>query len=333
MVRNWMVAAMVCAGLFLGCSTEESVDEGSGEMLVSDRGASTIAHFLRASTAEGAILPQTFIRGSNTRLAQPGQLSYDVESKRLIVPNGGDNSILFFEDVLNQSESVPPRRFLTGIGTQLNRPVGVHLDSAHNELYVANGGSNNVLVFGNASTIDGATAPLRTLSGSATRISSISAMVLDVSTDRLWIADPVANALLVFNNASTLNGNVPPNRTILGTNTRLQAPQSLLFINKQLFVGCTNSILRFDDSDSMDGNIAPTAIIQGASTLLSRPQQMLLRPDKDELFVVDSGAAAVLVFENPSTINGGPAPLRRLQGSQTGFMDPVGLVLDFTASP
>lgn len=332
MSRNWMVAAMVCAGLFLGCSTEESVDEGRGELLVANRGASSIARFLRASTAEGAILPQTTIRGSNTRLSQPGQLSYDSTSKRLIVPNGGDNSILFFEDVLNQAESVPPKRFLSGIGTQLNRPVGVHLDSAHNELYVANAGSNNVLVFGNASSIEGATAPLRTLSGSATRISGVSAIVLDSGTDRLWVADPIANALLVFNNASTLNGNIPPNRYILGTNTKLQAPQSLLFINKQLFVGCTSSILRFDDSDSIDGNIAPTATIQGASTLLSRPQQMALRPDKDELFVVDSGAAAVLVFETPSTVNGGPAPLRKIQGSQTGFMDPAGLVLDFTAA-
>ncbi|MBX3167473.1 MAG: hypothetical protein KF760_08670 [Candidatus Eremiobacteraeota bacterium] len=333
MLRNWMLVALVCAGLLPGCSTEESVDQGRGEMLVSNRGASTIAHFLRASTAEGAILPQTSIRGSNTRLAQPGQLSYDPASQSLIVPNGGDNSILFFEDVLNQSESVPPKRFLNGIGTQLNRPVGVHYDSAHDELYVANGGSNSVVIFGSASTIEGATAPLRTLGGSATKISSLSAILLDSSTDRLWVADPVANALLVFNNASTLNGNLPPNRIILGSNTQLQAPQSLLLINQQLFVGCTSSILRFDNSDSLDGNIAPTATIQGASTLLSRPQQMVLRPDKEELFVVDSGAAAVLVFENPTTINGGPAPLRRIQGSQTGFTDPVGLALDFTATP
>ena len=330
MMRNWMVAALVCASLFSGCSTEEADEEGTGVLLVSNRGAATIARFERASKAEGAILPQTYLRGSNTRLAQPGQLSYDSGTRRLIVPNGGDNSILFFEDVLNASESVPPRRFLTGIGTQLNRPVGVHHDSAHDQLYVANAGSNSVLIFGNASTIEGATAPLRSLSGSATKISSISAIVLEPTTDRLWVADPVANALLVFNNASTLNGNVPPNRYILGTNTKLLAPQSLLFINKQLFVGCTSAILRFDASDSIDGNVAPTAVIQGSATLLSRPQQMVLRPDKEELFVVDAGAAAVLVYENPTTINGGPSPLRRIQGAQTGFADPVGLALDFT---
>ncbi|MBN9420178.1 MAG: hypothetical protein J0I12_32310 [Candidatus Eremiobacteraeota bacterium] len=333
MLRTWISALLVCAGLCLtGCSTEETTDEGTGILLVANRGASSIAQFKRASSAEGAILPQTTIRGANTRLSQPGQISYDATTKKLIVPNGGDNSVLFFDDVLNQSEGVPPTRFLTGLGTQLNRPVGVQLDSAHDQLYVANGGSNNIVVFGNASTIEGGTAPVRTLSGSSTRISGISAMVLDSNNDRLWVADPVANALLVFNNASTLNGNVPPNRYILGTNTKLTSPQSLLFINSQLFVACTSSILRFDQSDSIDGNIAPTATIEGTATLLSRPQQMVLRPDKDELFVVDSGASAVLVYENPATINGGPSPLRRIQGAQTGFSDPAGLALDFSAN-
>jgi DNA-binding beta-propeller fold protein YncE len=332
MLRNWAIVGLlgVCS-LLSGCTTEETTTEGTGILLVANRGAGNIAQFRRASTAEGAILPQTYIRGSNTRLSQPGQLSYDATTKRLIVPNGGDNSILFFDDVLNQAEGVPPTRSISGVGTQLNRPVGVILDSGHDELYVANGGTNNVIVFSNASTIEGGTAPLRTLGGSSTRISSISAIWLDSSTDRLWVADPVANSLLVFNGASTINGNVPPNRVVLGTNTRLTSPQSLLFINKQLFVGCTSSILRFDQSDSIDGNIAPTAVIEGTATLLSRPQQMAFRPDKEELFVADTGASAVFVYENPTSINGGPAPLRRIQGSQTGFADPAGLVLDFSA--
>lgn len=333
MLRNWLLALTVCLSVCLaGCSTEESSEEGTGVLLVSNRGGDAILHFKRASTAEGAILPQTYIRGSNSRISQPGQLSYDATTKKLIVPNGGDNSILFFDDVLNKSEGAPPTRFLTGMGTQLNRPIGVQLDSAHDQLYVANGGSSSIVIFGNASTIEGGTAPLRTISGSSTRLSGISAMLLDTNNDRLWVADPVANALLVFNNASTLNGNVPPNRYILGTNTRLASPQSLLLINSQLFVGCTSSILRFDQSDSIDGNIAPTATLAGTATLLSRPQQMALRPDKEELFVVDSGASAVLVYENPTTINGGPSPLRRIQGSQTGFSDPAGIALDFSAN-
>lgn len=332
-MRNWVIVGMACVCLFVtGCSTNEDEEDGTGVLLVANRGAATIAHFKRATTAEGAILPQVFLRGANTRLNQPGQLNYDAAARRLIVPNGGDNSILFFDDVLNSAEGVPPRRFLSGTGTQLNRPVSVHLDTSHDELYVANGGSNSVVVFSNASTIDGATAPLRTLSGSNTKISSISAIWLDSGTDRLWVADPVGGALLVFNNASTLNGNVPPNRTIVGSNTRLLSPQSMLFINKQLFVGCTSSILRFDNSDTLDGNIAPTTIIEGSTTLLSRPQQMVLRPDKDELYVVDAGAAAVLVFEKPETFTGAPPPLRKILGAQTGFVDPVGLVLDLTAT-
>ncbi|MBS2035061.1 hypothetical protein JST97_08730 [bacterium] len=328
-----LLAGLLGAGLLIaGCSTEEAEDLGKGDLLIANRGGGSIAHFKHASKAEGAILPQTWIRGASTYLSQPGQLAYDVTSKRLIVPNGGDNSILFFEDVLNASEGVPPRRRLMGVGTQLSRPVSVQLDAGRDQLYVANGGSNSVVVFGSASTIDGATAPLRTLSGSSTKITSVSAIWLDTTNDRLWVADPVAGALLVFNGASTVNGNVPPNRYIIGTNTKLLAPQSLLFINKQLFVGCTSSIIRFDNSDSIDGNIAPTAMIQGTATQLSRPQQMALRSDKDELYVVDAGAAAVFVFDTPETVNGGPAPLRRIQGAQTGFADPVGLALDMTTS-
>lgn len=330
-MKGLIAAVLGIALLVTGCSTEEEVEEGKGHLLVSNRGGGSIAHFLRATRAEGAILPQTYIRGANTHLSQPGQLAYDANIRRLIVPNGGDNSILFFDNVLNSAEGVPPVRRLMGVGTQLNRPVSVFLDSGHDQIYVANGGSNNVVVFGSASTIDGATAPLRTLSGSATKITSISAIWLDSTNDRLWVADPLAGALLVFNNASTINGNVPPTRYIIGSNTKLLAPQSLLFINTKLFVGCTSSILRFDNSDSIDGNIAPTASIQGAATLLSRPQQMQLRPDKNELYVVDAGAAAVFVFDTPDTVNGGPSPLRKIQGSQAGFSDPVGLVLDLTA--
>jgi DNA-binding beta-propeller fold protein YncE len=328
-----LLALVLCMALFIaGCSTQQSEPEGIGHLLISNRGGGSIAHFLHATTAEGSILPQTYIRGANTHLSQPGQLAYDANIHRLIVPNGGDNSILFFDDVLHSAEGVPPVRRLMGVGTQLSRPVSVVLDSGHDQLYVANGGSNSVEVFGAASTIDGATAPLRILSGSATKITAISAIWLDTTNDRLWVADPIAGALLVFNNASTINGNVPPNRYITGSNTQLVAPQSLLFINGKLLVGCTSSIVRFDNSDSIDGNIAPTALIQGSSTLLSRPQQMQLRPDKNELYVVDAGAAAVFVFATPDTVNGGPAPLRKIQGSQTGFTDPVGLVLDLTTS-
>ena len=322
---------LLCLLIFSGCSTAtETVDPGQGVVFVSNRGGGALLRFDEATKLSGDVLPKTFVRGALTRLSQPGALTYEADARRLYVPNGGDNSILVFDNVRDSSENVPPTRILFGLGTQLNRPVGVLRDAAHDLLYVANAGTNSVLVYENASTIEGGTAPVRTLVGSTTRISGISSIWLDVDNDRLWVVDPIASSLLVFNQASALNGNVPPNRIISGSNTRMQSPQSILIVGKRVFVACTGAIVRFDDGDAISGNVAPTAVVTGGTTTLSRPQQMVLRSDNDEMYVIDPGASALLVFSSFSSANGAPAPLRRLQGSLTNFVDPVGLVLDLS---
>lgn len=317
--------------LLVGCSTtQEEEEQGQGVLFVSNRGASNLARFDEATTVNGDVLPQRLIRGNLTRLLQPGALTYEAASRRMYVPNGGDSSILVFDNVREASENVPPTRILFGLGTQLSRPVHVQLDPARDLLYVANGGTSSVTVYANASTIQGGVAPVRTLAGSSTQIGAISFLWLDIENDRLWVADPVSSSLLVFNQISTLNGNVPPTRVISGSNTRLASPQALLLVGKRLYVACTSAILRFEDADAITGNVAPTASITGPATILSRPQQMALRADKDELYVADSGASAVLVFSNASTANGGPPPIRRIFGTLPGFTDVVGLVLDFS---
>ena len=328
-MRLWL--GLLLLMLLVGCSTsEEEKETGQGVMFVSSRGGSSLLRFDEATLVAGDVLPKAFIRGNLTRISQPGALTYEAAPRRLYVPNGGDNSILVFENVRTLSENVPPTRILFGLGTQLARPVHVVLDSGRDLLYVANAGTNSVQVYPNASTIQGGVAPVRSLAGSDTKIGGISHLWLDTENDRLWVVDPISSSLLVFNSASTLNGNVPPSRIITGSNSRLQAPQSILLVGKRLYVACTGIILRFEDADGISGDVAPTAVLFGAATGLIRPQQMALRADKDELYVADSGAGAVFVFANASTANGGPAFLRRLQGQLTNFVDITGLVLDFT---
>lgn len=323
--RIWILLTLL---VLVGCATTQEEDEvGQGVLLISNRGASNLARFEEATKLAGDLVPRAFLRGQLTRLSQPGLLTYLPNERRLFVPNGGDHSILVFDNVRSIQENVPPTRILFGPGTQLSRPVHVQLDAGRDLLYVANAGTSSIQVYANASTIQGGVAPVRVLSGSDTKIGAISSIWLDVEQDRLWVADPIGNQLLVFHQASVFNGNVPPNRIISGGNTRLQAPQSMLLLGKRMFVANTGSILRFEDADALQGNLAPTAVLSGTGTALVRPQQMVLRSDKDELFVVDA-AGAVLVFANASTANGTPLPLRRIQGSLTGLVDPVGLVLD-----
>jgi DNA-binding beta-propeller fold protein YncE len=329
-MRGWLIGMAL---LMLGCSTQSDRQQGLGRIYLSNRGAASIARFEGATRLQGELQPKATLRGALTRINQPGRLFFQREPRRLFVPSGADNSVLIFDNVHIAAENVPPTRFLSGIGTQLNRPIQVVPDTSRDLLYVANAGSNSVLIFSNAATLQGAVAPVRQLSGGLTRISSISAIHLDIENDRLWVVDPVANSLLVYPGASTLNGNVPPARVISGSNTQLNAPQYLLFQGNRLWISNTGSLLRFDEGVNASGNQAPSAVVSGQITSLVRPQQMALDADNNELYVVDSGAAGVLVFSNPATIIGNVPPRRRLQGNLTGLVDPIGLILDLEEAP
>ena len=315
-----------------GTSSNSSTNStGTGQLYVSNSGASTLARFASATTVQSDVLPTAFVRGVLTRLSSPGYLTLDTANDRLYVPNAGDNSILVWDKISQASENAPPTRFIQGAGTQLSGPIHIEIDSANDLLYVANRGNNSVTVFSSASTIQGNTAPVRTLSGAATQITAISALHIDTANNRLWVVNPTSNALLVFDNALSLNGGPPPNRVVSGSNTLLSSPQYLLQTGTRLYISCGNgSILRFEGADALSGSVAPAATITGSLTNLAGPRQLVYRSDADELYVADGGAGAIWVFSSASTANGGPVPIRKIQGTNPGFSGLQGMALDLS---
>ena len=115
----------------------------------------------------------------------------------------------------------------------------VQYDSTNDLLYVANGGNNSVAVFANAGTVVGNVAPTRSLAGGTSQITSISSIWLDTTDDELWLADPTANAILVFGSASTLNGGPAPSRVLSGAATQLNSPSYLFLTSTEMFVSST----------------------------------------------------------------------------------------------
>ncbi len=89
-------------------------------------------------------------------------------------------------------------------------------------LYVANGG--NISVYNNASVANGNIFPDRNILGASTGLSRSSGIWYDSSSDRLYISNQNNNSITVYNNASTINGDIAPFRTITGANTGLSAP-------------------------------------------------------------------------------------------------------------
>jgi Bacterial Ig-like domain len=203
------------------------LDSSTDQIYMADAGASAVYIFSNASTLNGSVSPTRTLSGANTTFNLPVGVWLDTVHDELYVSNFDANAVLVFTDASTANGNVAPARTISGVNTNLNGPQGIWLDSTSDTLYAANSNGASILVFDNASKINGDIAPSRTISGSNTTLSFPTGVWVDASTDRLYIADEGAGTILVFNNASTVNGNVAPSRTIGGSNTTLSAPKTI----------------------------------------------------------------------------------------------------------
>src|SRR5262245_37415788 len=99
-----------------------------------------------------------------------------------------------------------------------NRPTTSPLTNGL--LYVAT--PSSILRFSNALSATGNVTPAATISGGATLLSSPQHLLIDVVTDRLFVANQGGASILLFQNASTITGNTTPNAII--TSSSMSAP-------------------------------------------------------------------------------------------------------------
>jgi DNA-binding beta-propeller fold protein YncE len=125
------------------------VANGSNEILV----------FNNAHAANGGPAPVRTIAG----LSSPGGIYVDVMADRLYVANTGTNAVLVFNTASTASGSPAADRTLSGGGSLLNQPRDVFVDTGADRLYVANAGSNAILVFNSASTVTNPAVPDRNM--------------------------------------------------------------------------------------------------------------------------------------------------------------------------
>ncbi|MBI3352279.1 MAG: Ig-like domain-containing protein [Nitrospirae bacterium] len=144
----------------------------------------------------------------------------------LFVSNRGQSSfsspgsLVSFSYSSTLSGSVPATKIIQGDQTSLFTPAGLFMDSAKNQLYIANQGYHEVLVFNqpqscivNAGTNNCNIAPDRTIYNTADILHSIdapSSIVIDFSSDQLYLSDlglyQMYSSLLILNQASSVNG-------------------------------------------------------------------------------------------------------------------------------
>jgi sugar lactone lactonase YvrE len=91
-----------------------------------------------------------------------------------------------------------------------------------------------------------------------------------------------------------------------------------------------NAILRFDSALTDSGNIPPGVTISGTNTGLNQPAYIFLDTTADRLYVANTGALSILIFDNISTKTGNQAPERTISGTNTNFVAPTDVEVDTT---
>lgn len=340
-VFSILLAVIGLAALVSGCVSPRrtGVNGGAvGKLYVAT--ASAILRFGGASRANGNASPEATISGNQTQLSAPQRLFMDVTNDRLLVVNQGSGSILVFLSVSSKSGSPSPDAVLSSPGN-LFAPVDLAIDRTVgiDSLYVADG--RNVLVFTAQSTLSGTvtTTPARTINFGF----PIGAILLDATNDRMFVADPVNNAIVILSSASKMTGPVTTlTGTISGSNTLLQHPNGLALDSSGRLIVSNSagpSITIYPSSGfptiGSTANLAPVASLAGGNTKLAGPGQLAFNGSagtSGELYVADSPASSILTYLNPGafTLNENLTFSRQITGSNTGLNTINGMALDPT---
>lgn len=177
-----------------------------------------ISSYADPAAQDGRIEPATTLAsGADTDMYGPRDLAL-AGNGDLYVAAENDGAIVVYANALTAGGAMLPTRKLKGPQTGLDVPTSIALDDAGDTLYAVNNGSTSavdttIFAFSSASTADGDTAPARKIE---VDLEGFAPIQIAWHADTLYAVTQGANtaSVLVFENASTLDGLVEPTRTI-----------------------------------------------------------------------------------------------------------------------
>ena len=198
------------------------------EVAVSIEHPNTVVVYRRE--ASGSEAPLRVLRGPETDLADPHGIVVDSAHNEMLVANHGNWAPLTREEeesegglrgghfampsintyAIEAKGDEKPTRKIQGAQTQLNWPMGLSLDPMHDEIAVANYGTNSILVFRRNAA--GNVAPVRVIKGDRTGVLGPMGVAIDTKNDELWVTNYRDHTAVVF--SRTASGNVAPKRVL-----------------------------------------------------------------------------------------------------------------------
>lgn len=300
-----------------------SSSAGRLTLLVTDRTAASIRRFSSAESLNSAVATDLSVSGNSTRLSNPRYLSSLTTTGELIVCDQGSASVLFFANASTATGNVAPTRVLTGANTRLSGPVQAYHDASRDELYILDSATSSVLVFAQATSLEGNVAPIRTITGASTSISSPSSFFFDSTNERMTVVNPTE--LLTFSGYRQAAGSPAPSGRVSGAATRFtRLVYGMLTDNGTLILADSGDqeVLFFENFQHDQNNVAPTRVLSGQNTGLGGLGQFFL--DSNDDFYLVSGSE-VLVFSAASTVLGNSFPTRRFSGTNPSTQTLIGL--------
>jgi hypothetical protein len=254
--------------------------------LAAPTGAITV--YPGASTANGNVVPARNVQGANTGLALPTTLAISPTNDLLFVANNVapfDINVYTGASTTGFNGNLAPARTIKSAA--LNLPFGINMGvstagnaAASDDLYVANNGTSQILVFANASTRNGVITPDRTLTNAA--FAGLFDCFVD-SGDRLYVVNGAGgggNRIHVINNASTRNGAVTIDSTLTVTGAvdltaiAVDRNQTGYVVDRSAPGG--GAVYAYDTINTKNGAFAPNRSITGASTQFDNPIRVFL---------------------------------------------------------
>jgi 6-phosphogluconolactonase (cycloisomerase 2 family) len=313
----------------------------TSSVYVADPSAASVSAYAAGSGGPTNEAPFARIFGNNTALAEPFGIALDVCGNIYVanVPQfhgAPGNNILVF--AANPSGSLNEAPVATiPVGGQVSG--GIAVDSS-GKIYVGITSNTGAIdVFAPVPAAGGTLneAPLATITGSNTGFGQSVGMIALDASGRIYTASAGGIGIFAANPSGTLNE--APVAMIAGSNTGLQSPISISFDpsgNIYVANNLNNSVTVYAANPSGLVNEAPLGTIAGSNTGLSNVQCITVDAT-GRVYVgnrpLNGASASVTVYPpNPSgTLN--ETPLETITGSNTGLINPTGIVFHAVPVP
>jgi hypothetical protein len=288
-------------------------------MFIAPSTTGQLVFMLVVSDVNGTSAPATVTILANTRPAT------------LFVANFGNNNVTSYANPLALRGDNASTTNLIGFQTQISSPTDIVV-AANGALVVNNAGttvSNNlpaITIYDNATSVNTAAAPNRTILGNDTQLTGALAMAYDPVKDLLFVSNvgDVSN-ILVFANVSTVafNGDIVPVRTITSPGI-LNSPVGInLDANDNLYVANqgANNVLVYANASTLNGDTTPSRTIRSGAF----SNVFDVWPDgSGHLFVLKNGSPpGVLIFNDAGLLNGTVTPAGTITVPNAGFLTSI----------